>query len=135
MRACGQGYAGLETFASLMNMPKLMTANNYDKIVNVLSAAAKSTAEEVMLEACQELHELEKTNNADDVLDVAVSCDGTWQRRGYSSLNGVVAALSMKTGKIVDVEAMNCSCKACYLKIDLALNDAYDTWQIHIEWL
>ena len=26
-------------------------------------------------------------------------------------------------------------CKACYLKRDLALNDAYDTWQIHIEWL
>ena len=53
MRACGQGYAGLETFTSLMNMPKPITANNYDKIVNVLSAAAKSTAEEVMLASWQ----------------------------------------------------------------------------------
>jgi len=33
MRACGQGYAGLEKFIGLINMPKPMTAKNYDKIV------------------------------------------------------------------------------------------------------
>ena len=33
MRACGQGHAGIETFTSLMNMPRPMTANNYDKII------------------------------------------------------------------------------------------------------
>ena len=31
MRACGQGYAGLEKFVSLMNLPKPMTSNNYEK--------------------------------------------------------------------------------------------------------
>ena len=33
MRACGQrGYAGLEKFVSLMNLPKPVTCNNYNKI-------------------------------------------------------------------------------------------------------
>ena len=35
MRAIGQGYSGL-TFTSLLNLPKPVTANNYDKIINRL---------------------------------------------------------------------------------------------------
>ena len=36
IRAIGQGYSGLETFTSLMNFPRQVTANNYDKIINRL---------------------------------------------------------------------------------------------------
>ena len=32
MRACGQGFAGVERFATFLNMPKPMTTNNYEKI-------------------------------------------------------------------------------------------------------
>ncbi|GFW69269.1 hypothetical protein TNCV_486181 [Trichonephila clavipes] len=32
-----------------------------------------------------------------------ISIDGTWQRRGYSSLNGCVSAISVDTGKILDI--------------------------------
>lgn len=45
MRACGQGYAGLEKLSSLINLQKPMTANNYDKIVNRLLIATKEVAE------------------------------------------------------------------------------------------
>ncbi|GFU66021.1 uncharacterized protein TNCV_4515751 [Trichonephila clavipes] len=38
--------------------------------------------------------------------------DGTWQRRGYSSMNGCVAALSVDTGK-VDIEIMSSYCPTC----------------------
>ena len=37
-----------------------------------------------------------------EVEDVVVSCDGTWQRRGFSSLNAVVTVLASDTGKCVD---------------------------------
>ncbi|GFT06574.1 uncharacterized protein TNCV_2643801 [Trichonephila clavipes] len=36
--------------------------------------------------------------------------DGTWQCRGYSSMNGCVAALSVDTGKVVDIEIMSSCC-------------------------
>ena len=47
------------------------------------------------------------------VSDVSVSVDGTWQKRGFSSLNGVVAAISTDTVKVVDCEIMARYCKAC----------------------
>ena len=34
MRACGQGQAGLEKMAALMNSPKPMAVNNHDNIAN-----------------------------------------------------------------------------------------------------
>ena len=61
MRACGRGYAGLEKFVSLMNLPKPTTSNNYDKIVTKLIAATKEIGETTMQDhnamqgACEEL--------------------------------------------------------------------------------
>ena len=115
MRACGQGYAGLQTFTYLMNIPKPMTAINYDKIILKLSTAAKEVAEETMKETREELRQAPSSNTS-SVIDTGVSGNGTWQRRGFSSLNGVVAAISMKTDKILDIKAMSRACKACHLK-------------------
>ncbi|GFT37990.1 uncharacterized protein TNCV_4763831 [Trichonephila clavipes] len=39
--------------------------------------------------------------------------DGTWQRRCYSSLNGCVSAISVDTGKILDIEVMTQYCHIC----------------------
>ena len=33
-------------------------------------------------------------------------CSRTWQRRGFSSLNGCVTAISMDTGTILEVEPL-----------------------------
>ena len=42
-----------------------------------------------------------------------VLCIGTWQRRGYSSLNGCVTTLSIDTGKCLDVEILTKVCRGC----------------------
>ena len=55
MRAIGQGYSGLETFTSLMNLPKLVTVNNYDKIINRLVKTTKAVADIIMQGRCEEL--------------------------------------------------------------------------------
>ncbi|GFY16229.1 uncharacterized protein TNCV_2348741 [Trichonephila clavipes] len=43
----------------------------------------------------------------------AVAVDGTWQKRGYTSLNGVVTVTSIDTGKGIDVDILSkyCACK------------------------
>ena len=48
MRAIGQGYSGLEAFTSLMNLPKPVTANNYDNIINRLVKTTKAVADITM---------------------------------------------------------------------------------------
>ena len=42
-----------------------------------------------------------------------VSVDGTRQRRGHNSHNGVVTAISVTTGKALDVEVLSNYCKGC----------------------
>ena len=46
-------------------------------------------------------------------IDTGVSVDGTWQRRGFSSLNGTVAAISMVNGKILDLDTLTRYCQGC----------------------
>ena len=43
--------------------------------------------------------------------DTAVSCDGTWQRRGFASLNGAVTAISVESGKYLAYECLVKTCK------------------------
>ena len=98
MRACGQGYASLEKPTALMNLLKPMTANNYDKIVNRLNVVVKEVANETSRDASEDLSK-SKDPNYDTVIDTAVSCDGSWQKRGYSLLNGAITVISMDNGK------------------------------------
>ena len=104
MRTMGHGYSGVEKFAGLMNMPKPMTRNNYDKLVVKIASVTKTVAENTMSDAADELKNLAKDNQ---VVDTTVSCDGTWQKRGFQSLNGVFVAISTETDKVLDVEAMS----------------------------
>ena len=45
-------------------------------------------------------------NELDQINQCALSCDGTWQRRGLSSLNGCVTTQSMENGKCPDVDSV-----------------------------
>ena len=57
-----------------------------------------------MKEAACELRKLSQQltdEEGDGLVDVGVSCDGSWARRGFSSLFGLVAVISVDTGKIL----------------------------------
>ncbi|GFV26428.1 uncharacterized protein TNCV_4308271 [Trichonephila clavipes] len=64
-----------------------------------------------MQKAASERLVLHPTKNK--IVECGISVDGTWQRRGYSSMNGCVAALSVDTGKVVDIEIMSSYCLTC----------------------
>ena len=82
MRLLGHGYAGIKKFCTIMNLPKPITKINFKKLMKVISKAVKTVAERTMINAANKLQ-----NTALKVTDICVSCDGTWQKRGYSSLN------------------------------------------------
>lgn len=131
MRSCGQGYSGISTFSTLMDMPRPMTANNYDKIVKRYAKVSKTIADQTMTDAAEEIRSMVNDVTDDQVVDTSVSHDGTWQRRGHSSFNGCTTAISMESGKILDIEPMSRFCKACMLKEPLRTSDPaqYDTWK------
>ncbi|GFU82411.1 hypothetical protein TNCV_2462941 [Trichonephila clavipes] len=75
MRAIGKGGAAARIFCGLMNLPP-------------------PPANEDSMNAA--VHEAVIAN--DNNSNIAVAVDGTWHKRGYSSLNGVVCATSVENG-------------------------------------
>ena len=112
MRRIGKGYQGMRRFLTLMNHPSPMTEKTYRKITYNFNKAIKTVAKKIMKQACQELQKKSESSVA-DVCNVGVSVDGTWQRRGFSSLNGAVAAISIDTGCVLDIEIMSRYCQGC----------------------
>ena len=110
MRSCGQGHSALERFCGMMNMPQPITKKNYSQLSSKLKDGAKFIAEASMVVAANEVKAKEGTS------DIGVSVDGTWQKRGFASLNGVVVAISTSNSKVLDVETMSRHCKSCVSK-------------------
>ena len=77
--------------------------NAYNNINNTLHGSYTAVAMESTQIATKEI----------PVDDIIASFDGNWQKRGYASLYGVVAAVSH--GKVVDSEFMSKFCLLfCY---------------------
>ena len=54
--------------------------------------------------------------DADAVLIISVSFDGTWQKRGFSSHYGIGVCIDLLTGLVIDYEVLSSYCHACALK-------------------
>ena len=54
--------------------------------------------------------------DADAVINIGVSFDGTWQKRGFSSHYGIGVCIDILTGLVIDYEVLSSYCHACALK-------------------
>ncbi|GFT29912.1 uncharacterized protein NPIL_311231 [Nephila pilipes] len=90
MRCIGKGAESTVMFCGIMNLPPPPT--KFTKFNNILLQAARETCEESMAEA---VHEAVEEN--DGGRDIAVAVDGSCQKRGFSSKNGVVTVTSVDT--------------------------------------
>lgn len=104
MRAIGQGPNSAKTFCGLMNLPSPHT--KVKKHEEILGMAAEKVSKSSMEQAAQEAV-VENEGEA----NISVALDGTWQKRGFSSLNGVVSATSVDTGKVIDISVLSKYCR------------------------
>lgn len=49
----------------------------------------------------------------DKIINVGVSIDGSWSSKRWTARDGVVAVVSIDTGKVLDVVYLSNSCTAC----------------------
>ena len=129
----GSGYEGLSSFCAIMNMPCLSRAAYY-KQVDVILEALECEATEELESAGQRLRQLIMEENgvsdSTDIID-AVSFDGTWAKRGFTSLTGVVFAISVDTGEVLDYHVTSKSCRKCSLKKSQCEGDVeqFEEWR------
>ena len=87
----GIGFAGLETFCSTLNLPCLAETSYHKQKETIVGNIELEILEELN-DAGARLRELlkrEKEDVTEDSLeDIAVSFDGTWAKRGHTSLFG-----------------------------------------------
>ena len=135
-REIGCGRERLRKFCSLMNMPPPVAYKSYNSHVERIFEAAKRKCQESMHRAQQLVKKLELESGQDSedgIINTAVSCDGTWHKRGFSSLYGATFVIAEQTGQVLDYDFMSKTCSTCRL---WAYEDQQSTkykefWQFH----
>ena len=62
------------------------------------------------------------------MLHIAVSYDGTWHKRGHSSLYGLGLVIDILTGLVVDYELLSRYCPVCSMKKKIMSLEAFNSW-------
>ena len=88
---------GMKILLYLINHPAPTTKKAYSKISTNFHNAIKNVAGHTMHMASKELCKLKGNTDVDHITDVGLSFDGAWHKRGYTSLNGFVAGISIDT--------------------------------------
>ena len=101
-------------------MPPPPTRQNFTKTQDKkLLPVVKQLANDSMV--TNAMNVIEACGN--DRAECGISIDGTWERCGHVSHNGVVTAISLTTKKCLDVEILSEKCKA-YQKWKNKQNDS-----------
>lgn len=110
MRCIGKGQKSAEELCGMLDLPpppkkfcdysEILQRNLMDVSCGTMRVAAREAVEE-----------------NDGNRDLTVAIDGTWQKRGHTSLHGVVVVTSPDTGKVIDFEVVSKHCRGCSLNI------------------
>eukprot|EP00794_Sanderia_malayensis_P019336 gene19336-21256_t len=128
----------LKRVCSWMNLPPPVAKKPYNSHLKDIETSLVAQAEEKMNAAAARLVEITRTEepsklrrleNGKVVAQIAVTVDGTWQKRGHTSKIGVVFILSVRTGEVLDYEVLSQVCHECihYNKLDKE-SSAYKQW-------
>jgi len=108
-------------------LPKPVSKKPYSKIVKDLMVNAEELSETIMAEAAKKTFQTIMAKDPDQIIvingkevaKIAVTIDGTWQRRGYSSKYGVVFVISADTGLVLDAVVKSLYCHECTVNSSL----------------
>ena len=101
----------------MMNMPYKMSHDTYSmhnaKVHEASKSCFKNVEEKSMDVIKQAYRDICVVPDANGILNISVSFDGTWQRRGHSSHNGVGAVIELIAGLPIDYEILSNFCLKC----------------------
>ena len=94
--------------------------------------AHKKAIEKHLTWTRKKLRETLKKDNpelvGDDILDVAVTYDGTWSKRGHTAFYGFGFVISVQTGQVIDYGFRSKICTPCTKQKADKDSDEYKEW-------
>lgn len=130
----GKGHRGLQTFSMHLNMKPIQLKSykwHLDKIHTIYVESAKENLEKARCEVCKTYTQVENLPlDFEGPYNISVSYDGGWQKRGFTSKNGVGCCVEVLTGLVIDYEVLSKYCRICELmKIKLGKDsDEFKNW-------
>lgn len=113
MRIVGLGFYGLLNFCGLMDISvSAFSSSGFYKCVDHIHIASKAVTEIVFKKAAKEEQEKNKEKGLPED-KLSVSGDGSWPKRGFTALLGLVSLIGKYTNKVIDVIVKSKICQAC----------------------
>lgn len=113
-----KGYAAIEQFALVMNMD-IMSKAYYSKCMKAVNKSTKMAGIASLSKARLRVREYclkeDSTLEENSVIDLAVSFDGSWHKRGFTSNYGVGCIIHIDTGLVIDYCVLSKFCRNCAL--------------------
>ena len=111
-KCIGGTHPSLSMFFAMLDLPPPVARCTYSLYTKDILGGSAVVAQKSMEGARHQVRDLAGASE-DEVVDVLVSCDGTWQKRGFSSLFGAVFLIAHTTGKVIDYHVMSKVCAGC----------------------
>ena len=112
----------MQDMCGVMNMPWSMSQDTYTGHIDKIHSASMEMAQKVQEESVEIIRDAYKDigihPDQDGVLNIAVSFDGAWHRRGHSLHNGMASTTDLLTGLPTDFEVLSNFCLKCKLAAD-----------------
>ncbi|GFT27731.1 uncharacterized protein TNCV_3570961 [Trichonephila clavipes] len=128
----GKGHAGLELFALVTGM-NAMDKKSFSKHIKILSEEKREMKYQILEVARNivRMHHLDLNEEKKEtgVLDITVSFDGSWQKRGYKLLYGIGVVIDLLTGLVIDYEILSKYCTECTAAVRDLSGDSPDFLQ------
>ena len=128
-RGIGCGYSAMSDWCGTMNIAHFLSKNGYQKAQKKLEEASKQAFKKISEESVQAIFQSYAEDGIqpgeDGILDVAVSFDGSWQKRGHSPHNGIADVIELNTGLPIDYEVLSNFCIKCKIAENGEPNDEW----------
>ena len=112
MGELGLGREALATICDILNMPPPVSDSAYQKHNRSVNLATRKVLEERLNDAGHQVRTFLQKDDT-EILDVAVSFDGTWSKRGFTANYGVGIVISADTGEVLDYVVLSKVCELC----------------------
>lgn len=111
----GKGHAAIEVFSMAIGI-HAMDKKTFSKCLRSLYTERQTFKNDILQVArnvVRKKHEEFDSVADQDILDITVSYDGTWQKRGHTSLYGIGLVIDIMTGLVIDYEILSKYCPEC----------------------
>lgn len=124
----GGGYSSVEKFCLETGM-SVLSSSAFFKHLDKIKESSEKMKEEILVQAHKVVRKVQGAGKT-DLVDIGVSFDGSWQKRGHVSLNGMAFVIDIETGLVLDFVVLSKYCHTCTLKASQSDTQSaeYHTW-------